>query len=75
MHARFITIVGHLALGIVCMSVASAQERHAGKLEGSWILDSIEMRGQKRQVEDLPARFQGMKQTIKGEKMIAANWK
>ncbi len=45
------------------------------KLEGSRILDSIEMRGQKRQVEDLPARFQGMKQTIKGEKMIAANWK
>ncbi len=28
------------------------------------------MRGERRQGEDLPARFRGMKQTIKGDKMI-----
>jgi uncharacterized protein (TIGR03067 family) len=77
MHSHFITIAGHLALGILCMSLASAQEDQdknvmLDKLEGSWILDSIEMRGEKRQGEDLPARFQGMKQTIKGEKMIVS---
>lgn len=77
MHSRFITIAGHLALGILCMSLASAQEdqeKHVmlDKLEGSWILDSMEMRGEKRQGEELPARFQGMKQTIKGDKMIVS---
>jgi uncharacterized protein (TIGR03067 family) len=77
MHSRFITIAGHLALGILCMSLASAQEnqeKHVmlDKLEGSWILDSIEMRGEKRKGEELPARSQGMKQTIKGDKMIVS---
>jgi uncharacterized protein (TIGR03067 family) len=77
MHSRFITIASHLALCILCISLASAQEnqdKHVmlDKLEGSWILDSIEMRGEKRQGEDLPARFQGMKQTIKGDKMIVS---
>jgi uncharacterized protein (TIGR03067 family) len=77
MHSRFITIVGYLALGILCMSLASAQEnqdKHVmlDKLEGSWILDSMEIRGEKRHGEELPARFQGMKQTIKGDKMIVS---
>ena len=77
MHSRFITIVGYLALCILCMSLASAQEnqdKHVmlDKLEGSWILDSMEIRGEKRQGEELPARFQGMKQTIKGDKMIVS---
>lgn len=74
MHSRIITIVGYLALGILCMSLASAQEnqdKHVmlDKLEGSWILSSMEIGGEKRQGEELPARFQGMKQTIKGNKM------
>ena len=77
MLSRFITIAGHLVLGILFMSVASAQEDQdknvvLDKLEGSWILDSIEMRGEKRQGEELPARFRGMKQTIKGDKMIVS---
>ncbi len=42
MLSRFITVVSHLALGILCMSVASAQEDQdknvmLDKLEGSWI--------------------------------------
>jgi uncharacterized protein (TIGR03067 family) len=77
MHSRFITIASHLALGILCMSLASAQEnqdKHVmlDKLEGSWILDSMEIKGEKRQGEELPARFQGMKQTIKGDKMVVS---
>jgi uncharacterized protein (TIGR03067 family) len=77
MHSRFITIAGHLALCILCMSLASAQEnqeKHVmlDKLEGSWILDSMEIKGEKRQGEELPARFQGMKQTIKGDEMIVS---
>ncbi len=51
MHSRFITIASHLALGILCMSLASAQEnqdKHVmlDKLEGSWILDSMEIKGE-----------------------------
>jgi uncharacterized protein (TIGR03067 family) len=77
MHSRFITIAIHLALGTLCMSLASAQEEQdknvmLDKLEGSWILDSMEIRGEKRHGEELPARFQGMKQTIKGDKMIVS---
>lgn len=77
MHSRFITIASHLALCILCISLASAQEnqdKHVmlDKLEGSWILDSMEIRGEKLQGEELPARFQGMKQTIKGDKMIVS---
>ena len=77
MYSRFITIASHLALGILCMSLASAQEnqeKHVmlDKLEGLWILDSLEIRGEKRQGEELPARFQGMKQTIKGDKMVVS---
>jgi uncharacterized protein (TIGR03067 family) len=77
MHSRFITTAVHLALGMLCMSLASAQEnqdKHVmlDKLEGSWILDSMEIRGEKRQGEELPARFQGMKQTIKGDEMIVS---
>ncbi len=77
MHSRFMTIAGHLAVGILCMSLASAQEdqdKHVmlEKLEGSWILDSMETRGEKRKGEELPARFQGMKQTINGDKVIVS---
>lgn len=77
MHSRFISIAGQLALGILCMSLASAaedQDKHVmlEKLEGSWILDSMEVKGEKRQGEELPARFQGMKQTIKGDKVIVS---
>jgi uncharacterized protein (TIGR03067 family) len=77
MHSRFITVACCLALGLLCMSLASAQEdqdKHVmlDKLEGSWILDSMEIKGEKRQGEELPARFQGMKQTIKGDKMIVS---
>ncbi len=78
MNSRFITIVSHLAVGTLCMSFASAQDnqdsqdKHVmlGKLEGSWILDSMEIRGEKLQGEKLPARFQGMKHSIKGDKMV-----
>lgn len=77
MHSRFITIVVHLALCIFCMSLVSAQEnqdKHVmlDKLEGLWILDSMELKGEKRQGDELPARFQGMKQTIKGDKMVVS---
>lgn len=77
MHSRFITVAVHLALCIFCMSLASAQEnqdKHVmlDKLEGIWILDSMEIKGEKRQGDELPARFQGMKQTIKGDKMVVS---
>jgi uncharacterized protein (TIGR03067 family) len=77
MYSRFITIAFNLVLGILCVSLASAQEDQdknamLDKLQGSWILDSIEIKGEKREGEDLPARFQGMKQTIKGDKMIVS---
>lgn len=77
MHSRFMAIAGTLALGILCMSLASAQEKQdkhvmLDKLQGSWILDSMEIGGEKRQGEELPARFQGMKQTIKDDKMIVS---
>ncbi|MBL8872502.1 MAG: TIGR03067 domain-containing protein [Planctomycetaceae bacterium] len=77
MHSRFMTIAGAFALSILSMSLASAQEKQdkhvmLDKLQGSWILDSMEIGGEKRQGEELPARFQGMKQTIKDDKMIVS---
>jgi uncharacterized protein (TIGR03067 family) len=79
MHSRFITVAvaAQFAVVLICFSFASAQDDQdqnvlLEKLEGSWILDSIEMRGEKRHGEDLPARFQGMEQTVKDGKMIVS---
>jgi|688.fasta_scaffold1094302_2 uncharacterized protein (TIGR03067 family) len=79
MYSRFIAVAvaTQFAVALTCFSFASAQDDQdqnvlLEKLEGSWILDSIEVRGEKRQGADLPARFQGMEQTVKDDKMIVS---
>jgi uncharacterized protein (TIGR03067 family) len=77
MFTRFLTTSGYFAIALVCLSVASAddkQDKNAliDKLAGVWILDSVEIKGEKRQGKELPARFQGMKQTVKGDQMIVS---
>lgn len=77
MYSRFIAVAAQFAVVLLCFSFASAQDDQdqsvlLAKLEGSWILESIEMEGEKRQGEGLPPRFQGMEQTVKGDKMIVS---
>ena len=77
MTPGFRSLISCLMPALVCASVSFAQQGNDERkdklllqeLQGVWVLESMEMDGMKREGDALPPRFQGMKQSIKGDRM------
>ncbi len=76
MNPRVVSLVGGVILVLACSRVSFSQERSQREgdlllqeLQGDWILESVEMAGMKREGEQLPIRFRGMKQSIRGDRV------